>query len=264
MPCSINILFARSHLVHPGTINIECSEGKEFERKEEILFMDKLTLLSHINLFDELSMKDLKLIDDSSTMTSVKKGTQILIPEQPLDVLFFLKKGQVRLYRMTPQGKQFTTDILVDGNVFGETESFMLTDQQTYAEAMIDCNLCTMDKEKFETFIRTTPDVSIKLIQILTNRLKDTYDLSEKIALGDVRYRTLFLLLKMSEKSGQREKEWQSIKMKITHEDIATMVGSSRESISLLMSKLKKEGLLKKTIFGLSIKADEMKKMISE
>ncbi|WP_017380536.1 Crp/Fnr family transcriptional regulator [Paenisporosarcina sp. TG-14] len=226
--------------------------------------MDKLTLLSHINLFEELPMKDIKLIDKSSTMTPVKKGTQILIPEQPLDVLFFLKKGQVRLYRMNSQGKQFTTDILVDGNVFGETESFMLTDQQTYAEAMTDCYLCTMDKGKFEDFIRTTPDVSIKLIQILSNRLKDTYDLSEKIALGDIRYRTLFLLLKMSEKSGQREKEWQTIKMKFTHEDIATMVGSSRESISLLMSKLKKEGLLKKTILGYSIKVDEIKKIIAD
>ncbi len=226
--------------------------------------MDKLTLLSHINLFDELPMEDMKLIDKNSTMTPMKKGTQILIPEQPLDVLFFLKKGQVRLYRMTSQGKQFTTDILVDGNVFGETESFMLTDKQTYAEAMTDCYLCTMDKEKFESFIRSTPDVSLKLIQILSNRLKETYDLSEKIALGDVRYRTLFLLLKMSEKSGTRDKEWQSINMKITHEDIATMVGSSRETISLLMSKLKKEGLLKKSLFGYSIKADEIKSILME
>ncbi|ANU23093.1 Crp/Fnr family transcriptional regulator [Planococcus donghaensis] len=226
--------------------------------------MDKLTLLSQINLFDELPMKDIKVIDKNSTMTPMKKGTQILIPEQPLDVLFFLKKGQVRLYRMTAQGKQFTTDILIDGNVFGETESFMLTDKETYAEAMTDCYLCTMDKAKFEAFIRATPDVSFKLIQILSNQLKETHDISEKIALGDIRYRTLFLLLKMSEKSGKREKEWQTINMRITHEDIATMVGSSRETISLLMSKLKKEGLLKKTLFGYSIKADEIKKIIMD
>lgn len=234
------------------------------ERIEEDFNMDKLTLLSQINLFDELPMKDIKVIDKNSTMTPVKKGTQILIPEQPLDVLFFLKKGQVRLYRMTAQGKQFTTDILIDGNVFGETESFMLTDKETYAEAMTDCYLCTMDKAKFEAFIRATPEVSFKLIQILSNQLKETHDISEKIALGDIRYRTLFLLLKMSEKSGKREKEWQTINMRITHEDIATMVGSSRETISLLMSKLKKEGLVKKNLFGYSIKADEIKKIIME
>lgn len=253
-----------SHLLHPGTVNKIQSADCLFKRNEGKGTMDKLTLLSYINLFDELPMKDIKLIDKNSTMSSVKKGTLILIPDQPLNVLFILKKGQVRLYRMTSQGKQFTTDILVDGNVFGETDSFMLTDQQTYAEAMTDCYLCTMDKEKFESFIRTTPDVSLKLIRILSNRLKETYDLSEKIALGDIRYRTIFLLLKMSEKSGKRDKEWQSITMKFTHEDMATMVGSSRETISLLMSKLKKEGLLKKTLFGYAIKADEMKKIIAE
>ncbi|WP_227394666.1 Crp/Fnr family transcriptional regulator [Jeotgalibacillus aurantiacus] len=226
--------------------------------------MDKLTLLSHINLFDELPMDELKKIDQSSTMTPVKKGTQLLIPGQSLDILFILKKGQVRLYRMTPNGKQFTTDILVDGNVFGETDSFTLTDQETYAEAMTDSYICTMNKEKFEQFIRSSPDVSLKLIQILSNRLKETYDLSEKIALADVRYRTLFLLLKMSEKSGKREKEWQSIQMKLTHEDIATMVGSSRESISLLMSSLKKEGFVKKTIRGYAIKADDIQKILEK
>lgn len=84
------------------------------------------------------------------------------------------------------------------------------------------------------------------------------------MCIGDVRYRTLFLLPKLSEKSGTRDKEWQSLNMKITHEDIATMVGSSRETISLLMSKLKKEGLLKKALLGYAIQADEIKKILSE
>jgi CRP/FNR family transcriptional regulator len=65
---------------------------------------------------------------------------------------------------------------------------------------MTDRYLCTMDKMKFESFIRMTPDVSLKLIQILSNRLKETYDLSKRITQGDVRYRTLFLLHKISEK----------------------------------------------------------------
>ncbi|MGJ9385380.1 Crp/Fnr family transcriptional regulator [Salipaludibacillus sp. CF4.18] len=205
-------------------------------------------------------MKELQLIDRSSTMTPVKKGTLILSPDKPLEVLFILKKGQVRLYRMNSSGKQFTTDILLDGNIFGETKNLMLSDQETYAE----CNLCTMNKEKFEDFIASHPPAALKLIEILSNRLKETYEISEKIALGSVRYRTLFLLMKMSEKSGRREKEWQSIRMKLTHEDIATMVGSTRETITLLMSKLRKEGLLKKSLFGYSIKADEITSILNK
>lgn len=223
---------------------------------------DKITLLSYINLLDELPMDELKTIDQMSTMKPVKKGTIILSPEKPIEALFFLKKGQVRLYRMNSQGKQFTTDILVDGNLFGETSSFSLTDDQTYVEAMTDTYLCTMAKEEFESFVEKNPKIAIKLINILSARLKDTYDISEKIALGDVKYRILYLLLKLSEKSGKRKKEWQSIEMKLTHSDIATMVGSTRETVSGLMSQFRKEGLLKKGLLYYSLYVDKVKETL--
>lgn len=224
--------------------------------------MDKITLLSHINLLDELPMDELKTIDQMSTMKPVKKGTIILSPDTPIEALFFLKKGQVRLYRMNSQGKQFTTDILVDGNLFGETSSFSLTDDQMYVEAMTDTYLCTMAMEEFETFVEHNPKIAIKLVNILSARLKDTYDISEKIALGDVKYRILVLLLKLSDKSGKRKNEWQSIEMKLTHSDIATMVGSTRETVSGLMSQFRKEGLLKKELLSYSLHVDKVKEQL--
>lgn len=224
--------------------------------------MDKINLISHINLFDELPMEEIQVIDKMSTMKPVKKGTIIISPMNPIKSLFLLKKGQVRLYRVNAQGKQFTTDILVDGNLFGETTSFSITDNEMYVEAMTDTYLCTMAKEEFETFIAKNPQISLKLINILSSRLKDTYDLSEKIALGDVKYRVLFLLVKLSERSGKRKKEWQTIEIKLTHADIATMVGSSRETVSTIISRLRKDGLLKKGLLYYSIDADLVNKKL--
>jgi CRP-like cAMP-binding protein len=224
--------------------------------------MDKINLISHINLFDELPMEEIHVIDKMSTMTPVKKGTIIISPRNPIKALFLLKKGQVRLYRVNAQGKQFTTDILVDGNLFGETTSFSITDNEMYVEAMTDTYLCTMAKDEFETFIVKNPQISLKLINILSSRLKDTYDLSEKIALGDVKYRVLFLLVMLSERSGKRKKEWQTIEMRLTHADIATMVGSSRETVSAIISQLRKDGLLKKGLLHYSIDADLVKEKL--
>jgi CRP/FNR family transcriptional regulator len=224
--------------------------------------VDKITLLSHINLLEELPMEEIETIDKMSIMKPVKKGTLILSPAHPIEALFFLKKGQVRLYRMNSQGKQFTTDILVDGNIFGETSSFSLTDDQMYVEAMTDTYLCTMGKEEFESFVEKNPKMAVKLINILAARLKDTYDISEKIALGDVKYRVLYLLHKLSEKSGKRKKEWQTIEMKITHSDIATMVGSTRETVSALMSQFRKDGLLKKGLLSYALHVDNVKEKL--
>lgn len=224
--------------------------------------MDKITLISHINLFDELPMKEIQVIDNMSTMQPVKKGTVIISPIKPIKALFLLKKGQVRLYRVNAQGKQFTTDILVDGNLFGETTSFSITDNEMYVEAMTDTYLCTMAKDEFETFIEKNPQIALKLINILSSRLKDTYDLSERIALGDVKYRVLYLLVRLSERSGKRKNEWQTIEMRLTHNDIATMVGSTRETVSSIISQLRKDDLLKKGLLYYSIDADQVKKKL--
>ncbi|OEH92228.1 Crp/Fnr family transcriptional regulator [Bacillus solimangrovi] len=215
--------------------------------------MDKLSLLSQINLLDELPMEELKVIDEISEMQPIKKGTIILDPINRLEAIFLLKKGQVRLYRMNAQGKQFTVDILIDGSIFGETSTLSLTDDEIYAEAMTDCYICMMGKKEFETFIEENPKIAIKFINILSARLKEIYSMSEKIALSDVKHRILYLLLNLSEKSGKRNKEWQTINVKLTHLDIANMIGSTRETTSAIISQFKKDGILKKGIRSLSI-----------
>ncbi|MGP4077782.1 Crp/Fnr family transcriptional regulator [Halobacillus sp. K22] len=224
--------------------------------------MDKLTLLSQISLFEELSQEELMSIDQMSEMSPVKKGSTIVSPENKMDALFLLKKGQVRLYRMNEEGKQFTLDILVDGNIFGETSTVSLTDDQTYAEAMTDTYICTLSHRDYEEFIKKNPHVALKLIDILSSRLKDFYSLSEKIALSDVKHRLLYLLLMLSQKTGRRKQNWQTIEMKLTHQDLANMIGTTRETTSAMMSELKKDGFIRKVRF-LAIDADKTKEFLN-
>lgn len=223
--------------------------------------MDKLLMLSQISLFDELPKDELMVIDKMSEMKPVKKGTLILSPENPIQALFLLKQGQVRLYRMNSEGRQFTVDILVDGNIFGETSSVSLTDDQIYAEAMTDTYLCILSREDFEGFIEKNPKIALKLIDILSTRLKEVYSISEKLALSDVKNRLLYLLLMLSEKTGRRKKEWQTIEMRVTHQDLANMIGSTRETTSAIISSLKKEGYIKKGIW-FSVHAEKTRELL--
>nr|WP_202410204.1 Crp/Fnr family transcriptional regulator [Pontibacillus yanchengensis] len=219
-------------------------------------------MLSQISLFDELPKEELMVVDEMSEMKPVKKGTLILSPESPIEALFLLKQGQVRLYRMNSQGKQFTVDILVDGNIFGETSTMSLTDNEIYAEAMTDTYLCILSNEDFEQFIQTNSNIALKLIDILSTRLKEVYTISEKIALSDVKNRLLYLLLMLSEKTGRRKNEWQTIEMKLTHHDLANMIGSTRETTSAIISQLKKEGYIKKGIQHFSVNAEKTKELL--
>lgn len=226
--------------------------------------MDKLLYLSQINLFDDLPMEDIKIIDKISEMQPMKKGTLIFGPHQPLQALFLLKKGRVRLYRASEDGKQLTVDLLGDGNIFGETSTFSLNDDQVYAEAMSDIYLCVIGKKEFESLIEKNPKLAVKFIEILSARLKDTYEMSEQIALRTVRYRVLSLLLKLSEKFGRRNKDWQTIDIQVTHHDIATMIGSTRETVSVTMSDLKKEKLIKKSTLSFKIYVNKVQEELNK
>lgn len=226
--------------------------------------MDKLTMLSQINLFDELEMSDLKQIDNVSDMQPLKKGTLILGPEKPMKALFLLKQGTVRLYRSNAAGKQLTVDLLGDGNIFGETSSFSLTDDFVYAEAMSDVYVCVIGKTQFETLISENPKLAIKFIEILSSRLKEIYEMSENLALHSVKYRILSLLLKLSEKFGKRKNEWQTIDIKLTHYDIATMIGSTRETVSATIGDLKKAGYIKKNPLVFAVHASKTNLFLEE
>ncbi|MCA0988276.1 Crp/Fnr family transcriptional regulator [Guptibacillus algicola] len=226
--------------------------------------MDKMTMLSQINLFDELEMNDLMQIDRVSDMKPVKKGTIIVGPTKPMKALFLLKQGNVRLYRSNDSGKQLTVDILGDGNIFGETTSFSLSDDSVYVEAMSDVYLCIIGKEQFETLLSENPKLAIKFIEILSARLREVYEMSEHIALRSVKYRVLSLLLKLSEKFGKRKNEWQTIEIKVTHYDIATMIGSTRETVSATIGELKKAGYIKKNPLIFAIHAEKANEFLAK
>jgi CRP-like cAMP-binding protein len=208
--------------------------------------MDKLMLLSQINIFDELPKEELKKLDQVTLTAPIKKGTIILSPTQQLRSLFFLKKGQVRLYKVSSTGKEFTVDLLSEGNVFGETSSFSLTESEIYAETMVNSFVCTLTKDQFEDFIRQNPSIAINLITILTSKLKEMYQITESIAYKDVKYRIVLLLMQLSNRFGVRSGEWQTVEVKITQHDIASMIGSSRETVSLFLGELEKEEVIKK------------------
>ncbi|PTK65422.1 Crp/Fnr family transcriptional regulator [Staphylococcus borealis] len=221
--------------------------------------MDKIDYLSQINLFNELSMKELKIIDSISTMHPIQKGTIILSPNKPSETLFLLKKGNIRLYKMDQNGNELTVDLLGGGNIFGETNSLTLTNDEIYAKAMNEVYICTINKKQFTSLLEKKPKLGVKFIDILSTKLKEMYETGQEIALDNVKDRIIALLIKLSSKFGQEDDEWKTINVKITHQDIATMIGSTRETVSILMGELKKEGIVKKQFTYLKINIKKIK-----
>ncbi|MBX9976574.1 Crp/Fnr family transcriptional regulator [Cytobacillus firmus] len=213
--------------------------------------MDKIKYLSRMQLFGDLDLEELKKYEPITPMKVVKKGTIISSPHMDQKILYLIKSGKVRLYRLTESGKEFTIDILETGHVFGEIGTFTTGSENLYAEAWEDSVICRIDKVQFEKIIRENPSISLKLLEIISSRLKEVEELLEYMAYSSARKRLLFLVNKLTEKFGDKllsssPGEWVALDIYITHQELAMMMGSIRETVTALLNEFNAEGIIRK------------------
>ncbi|MDA8200097.1 MAG: Crp/Fnr family transcriptional regulator [Thermaerobacter sp.] len=224
---------------------------------------EKLGYLRRIDLLQELSAEDLQAIDALVPLISYGAGTVLYEPGRRLNRLFFLKRGQVRLYQLSPDGKQLTLALLRAGNIFGETDTFATGAGTCYAEALTDALVCTMTTADLMAFMMKRPRVALRLIQILSRELKSAQELAATLALRDVRTRVLHLLTKLAAEYGEcRDGEFTALDLKLTHQDLAHMVGATRESVSAVLGDLGRKAVVQTSRGRLAIRCEEAARLL--
>ena len=134
---------------------------------------EKLGLLSEVALFAGLSEADMQAIGHATTMTHCVRGQQILSPDDPPDRIHIVKKGRVRVYRISPDGKQLTLDIFEKGTILGDME-LLGQDRlpEAYAEAIDEGVICTITPDELRKLIERYPVIGVNIIRHLSRRLQ--------------------------------------------------------------------------------------------
>lgn len=208
--------------------------------------MDKVEYLARINIMEILPHAALTEVARVTPMNTAPKGTVIMDPNKPQDVIYLLKEGRVRLYQLSSEGKEFTTSLLGPGNIFGHSGMVSTGTENCHAEALEDVVLCLLRRPDMERLMNDYPQLSLKLVEVLSARIQESQRLMRYMALGDVRSRLLYLLLKLASEFGHRQPDsWIQISADLAHKDLAAMVGSSREHVSATLSQLVREGIVR-------------------
>jgi CRP/FNR family cyclic AMP-dependent transcriptional regulator len=199
---------------------------------------DKLGYLSDIELFQDLSAKELAELDRVTTMSSVPKGRVFYRPEDMGEVLFILKKGQVQLYRISPEGKKLVISTLGPGTLFGEMALLGQQMHSTFAEALEDCLICVMSRNDLERLILSKPQWALRVLEITGKRLREAETRLEDLAFKGIPARLASLLLRLAEERGSL------VISGLTHQDLAETVGTYRETATQVLNDLKSQGLI--------------------
>ncbi|HEY81098.1 MAG TPA: Crp/Fnr family transcriptional regulator [Anaerolineae bacterium] len=197
---------------------------------------EKTTHLTTMELFQGLSEQDQEELDRMMTMTTVRKGKIFYRPEDRGEIIFILKKGAVQLYRISPEGKKLVIYTLSDGSMFGEMSLLGQRMHNTFAEAITDCTICVMSRNDLERLILTRPQIALRILEITGNRLRETEEQLEALAFKSIPSRLAALLLRLAREGNEV--------VGLTHQDLAEMIGTYRETTTQSLNDMKAQGIL--------------------
>src|SRR5918997_2680842 len=163
---------------------------------------EKLRLLSMVDILEPLTSEEVNELSRRVPDTHFQRSQILYTPQETSEVLFMLKKGRVRIYRVSPDGREFTLSVVGAGTVFGAMSLTAQRLENAYAEAMERVVVCKMKRLDLERLVLDKPQVGLKVMGVLSERLSLAEDRMEDIALKEVPARLASFILQLVESEG--------------------------------------------------------------
>lgn len=196
----------------------------------------KIGYLRSNELFQGSSDDEMEELDRVATMTTCERGRVFYTPGETGEVLFLLKKGRVQIYRLSPEGRKLVITMLEAGTLFGEMALVGQGMYNTFAEAVEPCTLCVLSRRDVEWLLQKYPRVATRLVALMGRRLMDAEARLEALAFRSIAARLAALLLAL-QRDGSVAGQ--------THQDLAEMIGTYRETVTQTLNEFKARGLIR-------------------
>lgn len=198
-----------------------------------------MSYLRAVDIFRDLTEQEIASIHSIMPMRRRPQGTVFYRPGEPGERLFILKEGSVVLYRLSPDGHKLVLGTMRGGAIFGEMVLAGQYMQNCFAEAEEDALVCTITRADMERLLRERPDVALRLLASMGQRVQELEERLEQMAYRSVRQRVAkFLLEKREDVSGSWEVKG------FTHESLGEAIGASRPTVTQELRRMEDEGLV--------------------
>ena len=204
----------------------------------------KIQFLRRVPIFGALNEDCLQRVAAIMIEKSYSRKSIVFHEGDHGDTLYIIKGGRIKIAKVAIDGREKTLTILQPGDFFGEMAIFDNMPRSATAEAIDnDVRLFGLNKKDFERLIHEYPSIALRIMKDLTRRIRQINQQVEDLAFKDVHGRvssTLHQLLETEEQiSGQTLS-----RLRMTHQDLANMVGSSRETVTRALNRLQNEGII--------------------
>lgn len=202
--------------------------------------------LANISLFARLSPEDRAGLARLLKPRAYQPGETIFMQGDPGHGLYLIEQGRVKIVVTTPHGKGLLINTLAPGDFFGELALLDGEPRSADAVARDACRLLLLRREDFIPFVEARPGVAIRLMAVLSRRLRTTTQQVQDMAFSDVATRLARVLLALADDYGLEGPEGLSINRRITQSELAEMIGATRESANKWLKTYERQGLIRR------------------
>lgn len=206
------------------------------------MYKTKLWYISANKIFSGLSEKDKNDIAFMLTPAKIKKNGVVYRSGDKADTIYILKEGRVKIARFSANGKELAVDILEPGDIFGELVIAGEENREANAVAMEDSFVCVINRKDFEDFISKRPDLCLSITKWIGQRLRRIESRFKDMIFQDVRTRLIIIFRELARKYGVPADNGMKIAIRLSHKDLASLIGATRETVTLELNNLKKSG----------------------
>jgi len=193
------------------------------------------TYFKQVSIFSDLTEEEIQALSSATKRRTFRASEVIFHRDDPGQVLYMIKEGKVKICIISPDGQEVSLAVLGKGEYFGE---FALLDglpRSTDAVALDRVECYTLQRSDFLNAIQKNPKIAILVLEALSKRLRATDDMVEDLIFLDVYGRVAKKLLELADAHGVKTEEGIIIDVRLTQQELASMVGASRESVNKVL-----------------------------
>lgn len=189
-----------------------------------------------------LNYEEKKLIRKAGMEMNYPKGHTLFSAGDLADRIYLVEDGYVKIYRIASDGRRVTVGcIRSPGELMGLAETLYHGERTCFAGAINDVKAIVVRKSRFEELLETEPQLAIKVARLLGARMREAEALVHELVCWQVPGRLALLLLKVSELTGVETEKGIKIDLRLTHEEMANMIGTSRQTVTSTLNTFKQE-----------------------
>lgn len=212
----------------------------------EVMALSQLTqLLRNLPLFSDLTDEELERIAAIAIPRSYPKKALIFAEGCPREAVYFIVEGLVKTFKVDTNGHEQIVSLLGKGDMFPHTGFFDQSPYPANAEAVKRSQIFAIPIHSFEQLLLSTPTIAVKVLRVMGAKIRELQEKLQELTYKDVRQRIISILLRLAEAHGTTQGEAVVLRLPVTHQDLASMAGTTRESVNRMLNELRRRQILK-------------------